>query len=173
MSGVAGSAVSNASVIMWFPNRMTTCAATSDRGRPLQPRQCIRWTLDVARMQFLRELYLLGGKPTLTEYRGPRGSRVPASHKFLINLLMADAAVCRCDMCRNLKSIMINLVFLLAFLRLVAIEAGYALRCVLAHLKFMHDGVLLARMALRTFTGGLYKIFIRLVGLNSWPRALN
>ena len=85
---------------------------------------------------------------------------------------MAQATICRRYVRRNLKSVVLNLFFFLALLRLMTIQASHALRCVLAHFEFVNDRILLPRMAFCTFARRLYKFGIGLVGLNARPRPL-
>jgi len=124
-------------------------------------------------MELFGELRLLGGQPFRSEQRGPRRCRVPASHELLVDLLVANTAIRRGDVCRNLKAVVIDFVFLLPLLRLVAIEAAHSLRRVFAHFEFVHDRILLSRMALRALARRFYEFRVRLIHFRARPRALH
>lgn len=132
-------AVPNAPVFVRFADGMAGRASARNRRWPFQFRKRIGGPFHVPRVKFFREFHLLRCKSALAKNRGPRWRRMPASYKLLINLLVAHATICRRDVGRNLKSVVFDLVLFLAVLRLMTIETGHALRCVLAHFKFMNN----------------------------------
>jgi hypothetical protein len=86
---------------------------------------------------------------------------------------VANPAIRRSDVCRDLKAVVIGFVFLLPFLRLVTVEAGHSFACVSAHFEFVHDGILLPRMALRALARRFHEFRVRLVYFSARPRALH
>src|SRR5262249_46357549 len=70
----------------------------------------------------------------------------------------------RCDG----EAVVLDFVLFLAFLRLMAIEASDAIRGVFAHFKFVHDGKLLASVALGTFASGFDEFRARLLDIRPW-----
>lgn len=94
-----------------------------------------------------------------------------AACKFLVDLFVARPAIARSDQGGNDEALVIFL--LLALRGLVAVEAGNAFSGVLAHFKFMNDGILLVRMAFRAFASGLDELCVGLVYLDAWASPLD
>src|SRR6266581_3438606 len=124
-------------------------------------------------MEFLGELGLLSSQAFRAEHRSPGGRGVAAAYEFLINLVVAGLAVSRREMSGNHKTVVIELVFSLALLRLVAIEAVHTNGGVLAHFVFVNDGILLSRMAFCAFPAGLDEGYIGLIDFRPRPGAVH
>ena len=79
-----------------------------------------------------------------------------AADEFLIDLFVTRFAIA----CSHLRGKRETVVFFLGLFgrRLVTIEASHALGCVLAHLKLMDDGVLLAGVAFGALAGGAHEV---------------
>src|SRR5262249_28228572 len=123
-------------------------------------------------MKTLREVRLLSSQTFCAEHGSPRWCRMPASHELLINLLVTYTAVCRRNVRRNLKTVVVDFVLFLSFLRLMAIEARNTLRRVLAHFKFVDNRILLPRVAFRAFSRRLDEFGVGLIHCSAWPRAV-
>ena len=104
---------------------------------------------------------------------GPGWRRVAAADKFLVNLFMADAAVCGRYVRGDDEPVVIEFVFFLALLRLVTIEAVDAVGGVFAHLEFVDDRVLLAGVAFGAFPRGLDERGVGLIDLGVGAGALD
>src|SRR5690242_5326542 len=88
---VARRAVADGSVVMRFADGMATRAPAGNRRGSFELRKRIRRPFHVAGMQLLCKIGLFGRKSFRPENCRPRRCRVAASHKFLIDLLMAHA----------------------------------------------------------------------------------
>ncbi len=75
-----------------------------------------------------------------------------AAQELLVDGFVAATAIAGRQLCGDDEPVMVLL--LLVRRGLVAFEAVHALRGVLAHLVFVHHGVLCAGMALRAFARG-------------------
>lgn len=104
-------------------------------------------------------------------YGRPGRGGVAALEKLAVGILVAGAAVARCHLSADDESMVID--GFLPLGGLVAIEAGYAVLCVVGHFILMHDGVLRARMALRAFARGLYQSGRWLFHLNLWASTID
>jgi len=128
-------------------------------------------TLHVAGIELLAESDLVGGEPFFSHDSGPGSCGVAAAREFLVDLFVAGAAIARSHLSGDYEAVVI--LFLLTLRGLVAVEAGNAFPGVLAHLKFMNDGILLMRMAFRAFAGGHDELRVGLVHLNAGPSPLD
>jgi hypothetical protein len=113
-------------------------------------------------MLLFREVDLFGGQARFAINGSPRRRGV-------------TAAICARDRWRDMggddEPVVVLAIWLLSFLRLMTIEAANALAGVLAHLVFMNDGVLLARMPFGALAGGFDEVRVGLVGLNTGAHA--
>src|SRR5579859_4569874 len=96
---------------------------------------------------------------------------MPAVGKLLVDLLVARAAVSSSHLRADDEAVVFFL--LLALRGLMAIQARHSLGGVLAHLIFMHDGILLPQMAFGAFPGSANERSAWLVHLAARPCMLD
>ncbi len=94
-----------------------------------------------------------------------------AVQKFLVDLLVAHAAIACCKVSRNNEAVVLFLLLILS--GLVTIEAVHAFLGMLAHFIFVHHRVLLPNVALGTFAGGANELCGRLFSLNLGSSAID
>jgi hypothetical protein len=96
---------------------------------------------------------------------------MPAPQKLLIDVLVTAAAVARRQSRRDDEPMVI--LFLLSRRRLVALKAVHAFSRVLAHFVFVDDRILRPRVAFRAFPSGTHELGPGLLGLRTWPGAID
>src|SRR5665213_4329554 len=117
---------------------------------PFRQRERIWRSLYSTRLIRLAECNLFCGERLGAMDCCPTGGRVPAAYEFLIDVLVARAAIARSQVVADSKPMMVHL--LLSGRGLVAIKAGDALLRVHGKFVVMDHGVLQPRMALSAFS---------------------
>ena len=129
---MAFGAGADCSVIVGLADGMALLAARCDGWMTFRHREWIGPALDASGLVSFAERNLFRRQAIFSMYRGPAGSGVAAPQEFLINALMARAAIAGCEVLADLKAVMIHL--LLAGSRLVTLEAVDSLVRVFRHL---------------------------------------
>src|SRR5262249_7642737 len=125
----------------------------------------------ISGMKALGERDILGLETALAEDGRPRDGGVAAPQEFLIDGVVARAAVAGRELRDDGEAVMI--LTLLSGSRLMAIEAVDALSRVRAQLVFVDDRILLGRMALGALAGGPHEGGGGLLDVHPWPRAID
>src|SRR6266702_186801 len=107
-------------------------------------------TTGTSRLVLFGEGDLLRSQTFLSVDGTPRGGGMAATQEFLVDALMATAAVAGSQMGTDHEAVMVHL--LLSVCRLMAVEAVDSLAGVGAHLVFVYDRVLGPGMALGTLS---------------------
>lgn len=119
----------------------------------------------------LGEFDLFRPEAFFSEDCGPRWRRVAAPEKFLVDRLMAAAAVAGRQLGRKRKPVM--LFPLLSVCRLMTVEAIDALPRVSADFILVHDRVLLLRVAFGALPSRAHKLGRTLSGLDGRSRPID
>ena len=168
---MAGRAVANCAVGVWFAHAVALLAAAGHRRCALRLHKGMWRAPSASRLVGFRKIHLLRRKSLLAVNRGPCGSCMAAVQKLLIDALVAAAAISRGKFGR--RSRIRGGLLILAGCGLVAIEAIHPFARVQAHFIFVHHGVLHTRMAFRALAGGAHQVGGRLLGLYLWPRTID
>ncbi len=153
MARVAGGAVADRSVVVWFADRVALFAAAGHGGCALESDEWMRRPFYAAGLVGFGEGDLFGSEGLFAAHGGPGNGGVAAVQKFLIDLFVASAAVAGGDVACGDDEAVVVFGFL-SSRGLMAVEAVYAALGVLAHFVFVNDGVLGARMAVGALAGG-------------------
>src|SRR5215472_7300295 len=170
MPCVTDSAVSDRAVSVRPSHAMARLTSTGFRRCSFQLSQRIRGATGTSRLIGLRKIHLVGGEPLLAVDRSPRGRCVAAAQELLINVLVAAAAVTRCQLAGDYETVVIYL--LLPRRRLVAVETIHALSSVRAHLILVHHRVLGSGVTFSALSGGPDQVRTRLLRLHFRPGAV-
>lgn len=136
---------------------------------PFRKDEGIRRTLGSARLKLFAKRNLFGAQTFFPMNSGPTWGSVAATQEFLIDAFVARAAIAGSQMCADREAMMVD--FLLAWSRLVAVEAVDALFRMGGHFVFVHYGVLETCMALCTLSRSPDKVGGRLCSFDA--RALS
>src|SRR5579872_3891966 len=171
VSRVASRAGADGAVVVWLADCMALLATRLHCRATFCNDEGVWRPLGAARLKLLAERDLFRSQALLAVDRGPAWRRMTAVQEFLIDAFVTTAAISCREMGADDKAVVI--LSLLAFGRLMAVETVHALFGVRAHLVFVDDGVLQARVALCTLSAGTDEVCCWLLGLNARPRTID
>ena len=137
MPRVAFRAAADGSIFIRLADGVALFAATIDRYMPFRHCECIWLALCTARLKLLTECNLLWRQALFPVNSGPARSGMTASQKFLVDGLMAGAAIAGGEVSADHKTVMIKL--LLPRPGLVAVQATHTFFGVCRHFIFVDD----------------------------------
>lgn len=171
MAGVTFGAGADGAVVIWFSNGVALLASGRDGWMPFGDDQRIWRALGCTGLKLLAEGDLFRSQALFSVDGCPAWRGVAAAQVFLVDALMACAAVSGSEMRADDEAVVIDLV--LSGGGLVAIEAVDALSGVGGHFVLVDHGVLEPGMAFGALAGGANEICCWLLGLHLWARAVN
>jgi len=167
MPRVAGGTRADGPIVIW-PADAVTLIATARHGRcPFERGEWMRRALGVSRMVLLSEVGLFGRDPAFPIDCRPRNRGVTAAEEFLIDGLVAPAAIRGRQVLGDHESVVV-IPFLISC-RLMALQTTHVLLRMHAHLVFVNNAVLQPVMALRAFSRCADQRRIGLRGLRTGP----
>ena len=140
----------NRSVVIGLADSMALFATGCGGRMPFRKHKRIGRPLRAAGLKLFAECNLLWSQAFLAVDGGPAWSGMAATKEFLVDALVAGAAVSRGQMGTDHKPVVIDL--LLAGARLVAVKTIDTLLRMGRHFVFVNDRVLKASVALRAFS---------------------
>ena len=159
------------SVVIGFANGVALFATGGGSGMSFREHQGIRCPLRASGLELLAEGDLLSAQAFFAVNGGPAWGGVATAKKFLVDALVAGAAVAGRQVGGDHESVMIN--FLLIGAGLMAVEAVDALFSVGRHFVFVNDGVLKPCMTLGALSRCANKISSRLLGFHRGSRSID
>ena len=152
MAGVALGAAPDRPIRIGRPDVVAPETSRLDRSGSFQHRQSVRGAIDSAGMVPLAERDLVSRQPRCPAHGRPGRQRVPAAGELLVLGPVARLTVQRCDLARQHKVVVLQLI--LTIERLVTVVAGDVGLAVLAAFELVDDGRGFFPVALRAPSGG-------------------